>query len=555
MVYRPPQVATAPPRAKRFAPLPRPCNTRRRLVFPLWPSRFFPSKRRAARSPGRAASLAVEVLEDRTLLTTAPVLPGTLFAAQRYDSNRAVTGSPSLPPDPSGAAGPSFLVSVVNSSLQVRAKATGALRRNVSLNNFFHANAPDGLFDPKVVYDPYASRFVVVALERAGAQDPDSGSTTTGPHISEIHLAVSDTDDPTGTWHVLTINSALNVGGEQGWADYPGLGIGPDAIYVTANMYSFASSAFLDSRLWIVNKADLSAGKAGPFTVQDPTPGASVFTVQPAKLFGTLPPGGGEYLVASGLADASGNAFVRVIAVGNPLGTPTFTATAVPLGGNLFVPGAMPGAPQRGSTTLIDAGDTRMYDAVWRNGSLWAVNTIDPLAGPDAGRAVVHFYEIDTTPTPTLVQQGNVDGSDIDPGAFTYFPSIAVDKLDNVGIGFALSGPNTYAGSYYTVQSNVAAPGTVDSTAVLHAGRDSYVRTFGGPSNRWGDFSAVSLDPSDNLTFWAFNEDAQTRGSLLNGEDGRWETYFGAFRLPLVWSGAGPDANWTDQIGRASCRE
>jgi len=56
-------------------------------VFPLWPSRFFPSKRRAARSPGRAASLAVEVLEDRTLLTTAPVLPGTLFAAQTYDGN------------------------------------------------------------------------------------------------------------------------------------------------------------------------------------------------------------------------------------------------------------------------------------------------------------------------------------------------------------------------------------------------------------------------------------------------------------------------------------
>jgi autotransporter-associated beta strand protein len=496
--------------------------------------------------------LVLEVLEGRTLLTTSPILPGTLFAAQTYDGNAAVAGSASIPPDPQGAAGLNYLVSVVNSSLQVRAKSSGALVRTISLNNFFAvASSEGGLFDPRVAYDPYTGRFVVVALALAGANDPDAGNTSSATEVSEIHLAQSDTSDPTGTWHFLTINSTLTIGGVDAWADYPGLAISPNAIYVTANLFSFVDSSFLDSRLWIVDKTKLATGVTAAFTVQDPTPGEDVFSLQPAQMFGTPPPNVDTYLVASGLEDASGNDLVRVIAVGNPLGKPTFTATAVPLGGNLFAPGELPGAPQRGSSSLIETGDTRMSGAVWQNGSLWAVNTINPLSGPDAGQATVHFYEFDTSATPKLVQQGNVGGNDVDPGAFTYYPSIAVDKFNNVGIGFALSGPNTYAGSYYTVQANTALPGTVDSTAVLHDGRDFYLRTFGSGRNRWGDYSSISLDPADGLTFWLFNEDAQTRGSLLNGEDGRYETYFGAFRLPLVWDGGGADANWSNPLNWA----
>src|SRR5262245_40537194 len=179
MVYRPPRVATAPaPERERSGSLHFPAPQQRRRLVMLTSLRRFVARtsKRAARPGKRPARLVLELLEDRTLPTTAPVLPGTLFAAQTYDGNNAVAGSPSVPPDPSGAAGPAYLVSVVNSSLQVRAKATGALVRNLGLNAFFQADAPDGLFDPKVVYDQYAGKFVVVAMELSGADDPDAGS-------------------------------------------------------------------------------------------------------------------------------------------------------------------------------------------------------------------------------------------------------------------------------------------------------------------------------------------------------------------------------------------
>ena len=52
--------------------------------------------------------LELERLEDRTLLTTPTIIAGTLYSAQNYDNDVAVNGgSASIPPDPSGAAGPS----------------------------------------------------------------------------------------------------------------------------------------------------------------------------------------------------------------------------------------------------------------------------------------------------------------------------------------------------------------------------------------------------------------------------------------------------------------
>ncbi|HHJ53524.1 MAG TPA: hypothetical protein ENJ89_10045, partial [Caldithrix abyssi] len=47
--------------------------------------------------------------------------------------------------------------------------------------------------------------------------------------------------------------------------------------------------------------------------------------------------------------------------------------------------------------------------------------------------------------------------------------------------------------------------------------------------NRWGDYSAMSVDPADDLNFWVFNQYAMQRGSPTGSEDGRWATCFGNF--------------------------
>jgi hypothetical protein len=64
---------------------------------------------------------------------------------------------------------------------------------------------------------------------------------------------------------------------------------------------------------------------------------------------------------------------------------------------------------------------------------------------------------------------------------------------------------------------------------VVEAGVASYYRTFGGGDNRWGDYSSISLDPSNPGHFWAFNEYAQQHGITIQGENGLWGTELGYF--------------------------
>ncbi len=184
---------------------------------------------------------------------------------------------------------------------------------------------------------------------------------------------------------------------------------------------------------------------------------------------------------------------------------------------------------------------------IWRDNHLFAVNTIVPPSGPDAGQATAHWYEIDTTSLGnlTLSDQGNIGGEDIAAGTYTFYPSVAVDAVGNVAVGFAASGPSIYPGAYYAVHETTDAAGTVGPTGTLAAGQDYYYRAFGG-DNRWGDYSAISIDPANDLTFWVYNEYAITRGTVLSqfpGEDGRWGTRWGSLRVantPPTANAGGP---------------
>jgi len=304
-------------------------------------------------------------------------------------------------------------------------------------------------------------------------------------------------------------------------------------------MFTFGTNSLGGTRLWIIDKGLSSGGlyDGGPASVvryDFPTiTGGYALTTQPAHMFGTPPANVGTFLVQySGLSDGV-NEFLGIIRVNDPLATPTFALQFVPLGDIDLTSTAMPDAPQNGTTTTIETNDRRALHVVWRNNSLWATAQIVPETGPDAGQSTAHWWEVDTTNLDTLsvIQQGDVGGEEISPEAHTFFPSIAVDKHGNMAIGFACSAPNIYPGAYYTGRTPNYPAGTVQSPETLAAGQDYYLRTFGGPRNRWGDYSGISVDPSDDTTFWVFNQYAITRGTLFGGEDGRWGTRFGKFAL------------------------
>ena len=477
---------------------------------------------------------------------SAPVIEGLNF-----DDNATNTGGTVfIPPDPIGAVGPDHLVSIVNASIEWHSRAgikqhsqgLGSGVSGTSLDSFFAPLIPvNFLFDPKVIYDQHAGRFVVVALERQDVTRGDPVDT------SRILLAVSDDTDPNGTWYFHAINSMVNLGGLDRWADYPGFSVDEEAVYITNNMFAFGlgGSGYGGSLLWIVDKGlgsggfyDGGATGVAVYDAVDLSGAATGTQFQPAHVFGAggVPGVGnpGTFLVAySGLSNGI-QEVLSIIRVDDPLGIsggPVFSHQFVGVGhiDDPFLP--MPDAPQAGTATLVETNDRRALQAVWRDNSLWTTAQVVPVSGVDAGQATAHWWELDTSSLASIsvVQQGDVGGEDIAPGTHTFFPSIAVDGNGNMGIGFAASAPTIFPSAAYTGRLSSEPPGTVQPTEILAMGQDVYVRTFGTGRNRWGDYSGIAVDPLDDMTFCAFNEYALPRGTLIGGEDGRWGTRWGCF--------------------------
>ncbi len=454
-----------------------------------------------------------------------------------------------IPPDPSGAAGPDRVIAVVNAMIEARTK-TGTLLFRDALADFFSSLSPaTRTFDPKVIYDQYAGRFVVVTLERV-----NSGSNPDPGNLSKIFVAVSKTSSPgsatTADWYYLSINAKTVIGGFDYWADYPGFAIDEDAVYITNNMFLFPpGSAFGGVRLWIVHKGIVGGfygGGAATVTVHNPYASAGIATTtQPAHVFGVGGvPGGagliGTFLVSySGLSDGTLE-YVQVVRVDDPLGAPTFTQEYVSVGNiDATATTILPDAPQLGTSTLVEVNDRRALNAVWRSGTLWLSTTLIPSSGADAGQTTAHWFKLSTSAVPggaiTLSDQGDIGGEDIAPTTYTFFPSIAVNATGDAVIGFSASAASIYPGAYFTGRFSTDPPGSNRGSGTLRTGLDYYIRTFGGPRNRWGDYSGACIDPADG-SFWIFNLYAKARGTPISGEDGRWATAFGnlpASALPV----------------------
>jgi len=449
------------------------------------------------------------------------------FPGFAFDDNNTYTGTYWIPPDPIGASGPFHVVNVGNTMIQWFTK-NGVVQYHQSLATFFAPLGPPlgtNTFDPKVIFDQYTERFIVITLERS----------TSVPTGSYILVAVSKTSDPNMGWWYLAIDSKLSIAGGDTWADYPGLAIGPNAVYITNNMFTMAGSLYAGSRLWIIDKTPFYNGGAPSWNVYNPyAAGGNATTTQPAHMFGAAPGGMGTYLCSySGLSDGT-NEYVQVVQVLNPLGAVTFNHQFVLIGdieGPSFP--ALPDAPQATIATLIEVNDRRALNAVWRNNELWVSTTILPNAGPDLNQTTAHWFNLNASGVGSilLTDQGDVGAEDLGASTYTFFPSLMVDKCGNMGIGFAASNNQIYASACYTGRLSTDPAGTVQSTGMLAAGLDYYTRTFNSGRNRWGDYSGISIDPGDEVTFWVYNEYADARGTPLGTptETGRWATEWGSF--------------------------
>lgn len=350
---------------------------------------------------------------------------------------------------------------------------------------------------------------------------------------SRILLAVSQTTDPNGGWYYYAINSKLNIGGTDMWADYPGVAIDNVCIYITADMKGFGGDPSNRTRLWILPKHPFYDGtppSAPP--VYDPYALAGLSSnsrLIPAHIFGSTPvdPNGGTFLAHVQDALAPPDDGLIVIRVANPAGSPTFSKTNVKMGNVNSAANELADAPQLGTTDPIDTAYDMVYNLVWRSGLLYgSLGVVDPATSRTRG----HWFQVDTsTLNGTDVTLASTSHGNLPSGNYTFFPSVMVDAAGNMAVGYAGSSATIHPGAYYTGRAVSDPAGQLQAEGTLAPGTDYYIRHFGDTRNRWGDFSGIALDPANETTFWVYNEFAMTRGTVINSEDGRYCTQIGSF--------------------------
>ncbi|MEE8170567.1 MAG: hypothetical protein V3T70_08470, partial [Phycisphaerae bacterium] len=465
-----------------------------------------------------------------------------------------------IPPDTMGAAGPNHLVVMLNSGFTVYNKAGGLVSAQITHQSFWSAlgaaigqpaNFP---FDPKILFDQYSDCWVVTADSNPNCRN--------GVVSSWVLVGISATNDPTGVWYLYAI--LMNAAGGQDvglWSDYPGLGVDPNNVVVTNNMFNINcggnSGPFSHVDCLVISKAKMKALMGPPAALtlgadysrfHDPC-GTGAFTMQPCHTFGQTAATSVNYLVDQGWLDTATRTrrFLRVksitgIGAAATINCPDIDGDGlvddwVEVNGYNFnlLNAAQPGGA---GCPAIETNDTRMLDAVVRNDKLFCTHTVGRGAGitdaAPADRTEAAWYEIDPTLAPGLFpggtpnQQGHVD----DPSLWYYFPSIAVNSLECVALGFSGSDDNTFASGYYTMRDPAVDPAnTMQPVGLLKAGVASYNKFFGGTRNRWGDYSSTCIDPVDDLTFWTIQEYAEVEfGAGGCGTDtGRWGTWWGSF--------------------------
>ncbi|MFN0204077.1 MAG: fibronectin type III domain-containing protein [Bacteroidia bacterium] len=391
----------------------------------------------------------------------------------------------SIPPDIHAAAGPNHLMVTLNSQYRIQNK-TGTVISTVTANGFWAGTGGTNpsTFDPKIIYDSYSSRWVIVSC--AGAQSSSSA----------LLVAVSQSNDPTGSWYRFLIDAdAANTN----WFDYPSLGINKDWIVITGNMFTNSGSSYSGGKAWVLNKTNAYAGTTTGLTTINS--GTNTFTLCPAITYdNTLST---VYLVQEYNANSGGAAYLQLYTL---TGTTPTLAVSGTFSTNLpYNDGGNSGAPQTGTTNKITTNDSRIQNVVYRNGSIYITHSVFlPTTTPT--RTSVQWWKVNPV-TRAVEQAGRIDDA---TGTNHYaFPSIMVNASNDVALGFSRFSGTTYASAGYAIRYASDPVNTFNDPYIYKAGANTYYKTFGGADNRWGDYTATALDP-DGSTFWLVQEYARS---------------------------------------------
>ena len=409
------------------------------------------------------------------------------------------------PADPSVDVGPGHVVQMINggsgSYIQVYNKTGGTIGGQVYFDNFM--GMPGGAGDPIVLYDERADRWLLSEFSQTG---------------NNMHVAISTTPDPTGTYHTYSFNA-------PSFPDYPKYSIWNDAYIITTNENQ--------SSIYALNRTDLLAGTASAaqrFTMTNfGTIGFQAAT--PVSLNGTTnAPAGTPNLLMRMRDDSWTGATSDALEIWeldiNWANQAMSTLIQVQVLGITPHESELCGytsfacIPQPGTGTTLDPLRELLMNRIhYRNfgthESIVCCHVTD-VNGND--RAGIRWYELRRT-NGTSGSWSIYQESTYSPDADNrWMPSIGISATGNIGLAYNVSSNSVFPSLRYTGRKECDPLNSMSITeTTIVAG------TASNNSNRYGDYNAMGLDPSDGETFYftgMYNPATQ------------WSTRIAAFDIP-----------------------
>ncbi|HEX2357364.1 MAG TPA: carboxypeptidase-like regulatory domain-containing protein, partial [Micromonosporaceae bacterium] len=372
--------------------------------------------------------------------------------------------------------------------------------------------------DPVVLYDEAADRWMLSQFAL---------TASAGNHQC---MAISQTPDPTGAWHRYDFfYHATRVN------DYPKYGIWPNAYFMSTNEFA---PTFIGAGAVAFEREKMLSGQAARqvYFHLGPEYGGLL----PADAEGGPPPVGVPNSFLMFDDDAWGFSptdrlmiWDFVVDWANPAGA-TFGVGGLP---NRFLETAPFDSnlcnyarncvPQMGTTQRLDAiSDRLMFRAAYRNfgdhASIVLNHTVDTNG---ADRAGLRWYEVRTAGSDWAIHQQGTYAPDSE---HRWMGSAAMDATGNIAIGYSASSSTSFP------SIRVAGRLAGDPLGQLTQGERIMMAGTGAQTHsaaRWGDYSSMSVDPTDGCTFWFTTEYLTTTSSA------DWHTRIGSARFPTCQPG------------------
>jgi hypothetical protein len=392
----------------------------------------------------------------------------------------------------------------VNESFAIFNKSTGALVYGPANGNTLWSGFGGGCQsnndgDPIVQYDAIANRWIMTQF-----------SVATTPYLQCV--AVSTTSDATGSYN----RYSFNYGNTQ-FIDYPKLGVWPDAYYITYNIFNNGTT-FAGAKVCAWDRAAMLTGTAA--TQQCFQTSNQYGSLLPADLDGTsVPPAGSpNYLLSFG------SNVLQVWKLHVDWGTPgnsTFTGpTSLPVASFAAACNGGTCITQKGVGQKLDSlADRLMYRLAYRNNGGTESLVVNHSVKAGNSASGIRWYELRVSGGAVSVYQQSTFSPDSNQ---RWMGSIAMDKQGNMAVGYSKSSRNMYPSIFFTGRLVTDPLNAMQAESQILAGGGSQ-----GPGlSRWGDYSAMRVDPVDGCTFWYTTEYLKSSGSF------NWSTWIYSFKLP-----------------------